>query len=105
MVLSNGILKFIFTDTLYIPISEANHISFGVLHYKSALAWSWKKDLIILKDSDDLFLAILVAWLTHYIRFSMLTSIVKVLIFLVALLVCAYGIIEWDIWVSILSTL
>jgi len=38
MVLSNGILKFIFTDTLYIPISEANHISFGVLHYKSALA-------------------------------------------------------------------
>jgi len=59
IILSNNISKLTFTDTLYIPILGADLISFRVLYCKGALAQSWKKGLIISKDSDDLFSAIL----------------------------------------------
>ena len=59
MILSNSTLKLTFTDILYISTLEADFISLGVLYYKDALVWSWKRGLIISKDGNDLFSAIL----------------------------------------------
>jgi len=59
MILPNSTSKLTFTDIFYIPTLRANLISLGVLHYKGALVQSWEKGLIISKDGDDLFSAIL----------------------------------------------
>jgi len=59
MILPNSTSKLTFTDTFYIPTLRANLISLGVVHYKGALVQSWEKGLIISKDGDDLFSAIL----------------------------------------------
>ena len=59
MILPNGISKLTFTDTLYIPTLEADLISLSVLHYKDALVQSQEKGLIISKNGNDLFSAIL----------------------------------------------
>jgi len=59
MILPNGTLKLILTDTLHIPTLDADLISLGVLHCKGALVQSWEKGLMILKDREDLFTAIL----------------------------------------------
>jgi len=59
MILPNSTSKLTFTDILHIFILKADLISFGVLHHKDASVWSWKKDLIILKNDDDLFSTIL----------------------------------------------
>jgi len=73
---------------------------------KGTLVRSWEKGLIISKDDDDfVFSYSLVAWLAHYIRFSVLTSIAEVLIFLLALLIYIYSIIEWGIWVCIIDSM
>jgi len=59
IILPNGTSKLTFTNTLYILTLEADLISLGVLHYKDASVQSWKKDLIILKNDNNLFSAIL----------------------------------------------
>jgi len=59
MILPNSTSKLTFTDTLYILTLEADLISLGVVHYEGTLVQSWEKGLIISKDSNDLFSAIL----------------------------------------------
>ena len=59
IILPNSISKLTFTDTLYISTLETDLISVSIFHHKGASVHSWKKGLIILKNSDDLFSAIL----------------------------------------------
>jgi len=59
MILSNGISNLTLTNALYIPTLGANLISLGVLHRKGISVQSWKKGLIVSKDSKDLFSAVL----------------------------------------------
>jgi len=59
MILSNSTSKLTFTNTLHISILGADLISLGVLYHKGASVQSWEKGLIISKDGDDLFSAIL----------------------------------------------
>ena len=59
IILPNSTSKLTFTDTLHIPILEGDLISLGVLHHKDASVQSWEKGLIISKNDDDLFSAIL----------------------------------------------
>ena len=59
IILSNNTSKLTFTNTLHIPTLEADLISLRVLHHKDTLVQSWEKGLIISKDGDDLFSAIL----------------------------------------------
>jgi len=59
MILPNGTSKLTLTDTLYISTLGADLISLGVLHHKDALVQSWEKNLMILKDKEDLFTAVL----------------------------------------------
>ena len=59
MILSNGTSKLTFTDILHIPTLEADLISIGVFYHKGTSVQSWERGLIISKDSDDLFSAIL----------------------------------------------
>ena len=59
MILPNGTSKLTLTNTLYIPTLGADLISLGVLHCKGALVRSWEKGLMISKDGEDLFTAVL----------------------------------------------
>ena len=59
MVLFNSVLKLTFTDTLHISTLGADLISLSILQYKNASVWSWENSLIISKNSDNLFLAVL----------------------------------------------
>jgi len=59
MILPNGTSKLTLTDTLHIPTLGADLISLGVLHHKGALVQSWEKGLMISKDGEDLFTAVL----------------------------------------------
>jgi len=59
MILPNGTSKLILTNTLHILILDTDLISLGVLHCKGALVQSWEKSLMILKDGEDLFIAVL----------------------------------------------
>jgi len=59
MILPNGTSKLTLTDTLHVPNLGADLISLGVLHRKGALIQSWERGLMILKDGEDLFTAVL----------------------------------------------
>jgi len=59
IILPNGTSKLILTNTLYIPTLGADLISLGVLHRKGGLVQSWEKGLMISKDREDLFTAVL----------------------------------------------
>ena len=59
MILPDGTSKLTLTNTLHIPTLGADLISLGVLHRKGALVQSWEKGLIISKDGEDLFTAVL----------------------------------------------
>ena len=59
MIFSNGTSKLTLTNTLYIPTLGADLISLEVLHHKGALVQSWEKGLMISKDGEDLFTAVL----------------------------------------------
>ena len=59
MILLNSASNLTFTNTLYIPSLGTDLISLGVFHYKGTSVQSWKKGLIISKDGENLFSAIL----------------------------------------------
>jgi len=59
MILPNGTLKLILTNTLHIPTLGADLISLEVLHHKGTLVQSWEKGLMISKDGEDLFTVVL----------------------------------------------
>jgi len=59
MILSNGPSKLTLTNTLHILTLGTDLISLGVLHCKGALVQSWEKGLMISKNKEDLFTAVL----------------------------------------------
>ena len=59
MILPNSTSKLTLTNTFHIPNLSADLISLGVLHCKDTLIQSWKRGLMISKDGEDLFTAVL----------------------------------------------
>jgi len=59
MILPNSTSKLTLTNTLHIPTLGTDLISLGVLHRKGTLVRSWEKGLMISKDGEDLFTAVL----------------------------------------------
>ena len=59
VIFPNDTSKLTLTNTFHIPNLSADLISLGVLHCKDTLIQSWKRGLMISKDGEDLFTAVL----------------------------------------------
>ena len=58
MILSYSTFTFILLDILYVLTLMINLVSLDIIQCKEIVVKSWKRELIILKDSNDLFLTV-----------------------------------------------